>query len=181
VYSQFAVRSTPAKLAGVLSGLPGSFAACGTRCVFTAHGTKHACHASLPLPVGEAWDGDSEGARVSLYGSSMAQCYLRCSILLGLLFGTLTLTGCALLSKPVATSQLSLISKGMSEGEVIQRLGPPGMIAEQPRLPVRVPTPNGVEFREKRRYTYYYPGTSQSIDMLITFEDGVVVKVKATR
>ena len=102
-------------------------------------------------------------------------------ILLGLLFGALTLTGCAHLSEPVATSQLSLISNGMSEAEVIQRLGPPGMIAEQPRVQVRVPTPTGVEFREKRRYTYYYPGTSQSLDMLITFEDGVVVKVKAKR
>ena len=101
--------------------------------------------------------------------------------LLGLLCGTLTLMGCTLLSKPVATSQLSLISNGMSEAEVIQRLGPPGMIAEQPRLPVRVPTPNGVEFREKRRYTYYYPGPSQALDMLVTFEDGVVVKVKAAR
>jgi len=102
-------------------------------------------------------------------------------ILLGLLLGALTLTGCAHLSEPVATSQLSLISNGMSEAEVIQRLGPPGMIAEQPRVQVRVPTPTGVEFREKRRYTYYYPGTSQSMDMLITFEDGVVVKVKAKR
>ena len=116
-----------------------------------------------------------------LYCSSVTRCSLRCSILLGLLFGALTLTGCALLSKSVDKSQLSLISNGMSEAEVIQRLGPPGMIAEQPRVPVRVPTPNGVEFREKRRYTYYYPGTSQSIDMLITFEDGVVVKLKAAR
>ena len=102
-------------------------------------------------------------------------------ILPGLLLGALTLTGCAHPSEPVATSQLSLISNGMSEAEVIQRLGPPGMIAEQPRMQVRIPTPNGVEFREKRRYTYYYPGTSQVMDMLITFEDGVVVKVKAKR
>jgi hypothetical protein len=93
----------------------------------------------------------------------------------------LTLTGCAGLSKPVDTSSSSLISNGMSEAEVIQRLGPPGMVSEQPRMQVRVPTPNGVEFREKRRYTYYYPGTSQAVDMLITFEDGVVVKVKTMR
>src|SRR5439155_22752823 len=92
-------------------------------------------------------------------------------ILLGLLCGALTLMGCARFSRPVDTSQSSLISNGMSEDEVIQRLGPPGMIAEQPRMQVRVPIPNGVEFREKRRYTYYYPGTSQSMDMLITFED----------
>jgi len=102
-------------------------------------------------------------------------------ILLGLLFGVLTLTGCAYLFKPVDTSQLTLVSNGMSEAEVIQHLGPPGIIAEQPRMQVRVPTPNGVEFREKRRYTYYYPGTSQVVDTLITFEDGVVVKVKAMR
>jgi hypothetical protein len=102
-------------------------------------------------------------------------------ILLGLLFGVLTLTGCARFSRPVDTSQASLVSNGMSEAEVIQRLGPPGMIAEQPRTQVQVPTTTGVEFREKRRYTYYYPGTTQSMDMLITFEDGVVVKVKAKR
>src|SRR2546430_15620273 len=68
--------------------------------------------------------------------------------LLGLLLGALTLTGCARFSRPVATSQLSLISNGMSEAEVIQRLGPPGMIAEQPRTQGQVPTPNGVEFPE---------------------------------
>jgi len=40
---------------------------------------------------------------------------------------------------------------------------------------VQVPTPTGMEFREKRRYTYYYLGQSQDLDMLITLEDGVVV------
>jgi len=103
-------------------------------------------------------------------------------ILLGLLLGALTLTDCAHRSKPVDTSQFDLLSNGMSEAEVINRLGPPGMISEQPRTLAQVPTPNGVEFREKRRYTYYYPGTSQMIDRRIIFEDGVVVgKVKGAR
>src|SRR5215831_12525914 len=30
----------PRQFGGVLPGLPGLFTACGTRCVFTAHGTK---------------------------------------------------------------------------------------------------------------------------------------------
>lgn len=103
-------------------------------------------------------------------------------LLLGLLLGVLTLTGCAHPSTPVDTSPFDLISTGLSEAEVIQRLGPPAMVSEQPRMSVTVPTPSGVEFREKRRYTYYYPGTSQRMDMLITFEDGVVVdKVQGRR
>ena len=96
-------------------------------------------------------------------------------LLLGLLFGALILTGCAHPHAPVDTSEIGLISNGMSDAEVVQRLGPPVMVSEQPRTPLKVQTPNGVEFREKRHYTYYYSGPSQSMDMLITFEDGVVV------
>ena len=96
-------------------------------------------------------------------------------LLLGLLLGALTLTGCAPPSTSVDTSAIGLISNGMSDAEVVQRLGPPVLVSEQPRTLVKVQTPNGVEFRDKRHYTYYYPGTSQSMDMLITFEDGVVV------
>ena len=103
-------------------------------------------------------------------------------ILLGLLLGALTLTGCARFSKPIDPSPFDLISNGMSETEVVNRLGPPGMISEQPRTLVQVPTPNGIEFHEKRRYTYYYPGTSQRMDRRIIFEDGVVIgKVKGRR
>ena len=96
-------------------------------------------------------------------------------LLLGILLGALTLAGCAHPHAPVDTSEIALISNGMSDAEVVQRLGPPVMVSEQPRTPVKVQTPNGVEFHEKRHYTYYYPGPSQSMDMLITFEDGVVV------
>ena len=39
VSSQLAVRSTPASLAGYVVLLRGSYAAFGTRCVGTAHGT----------------------------------------------------------------------------------------------------------------------------------------------
>jgi hypothetical protein len=106
----------------------------------------------------------------------------RRSLLLSLLLSALTLTCCAHPSEPVDPSQSGLVSIGMSEAEVVNRLGPPGMISEQPRTPVQVSTPSGIEFREKRRYTFYYPGTSQMRDMLITFEDGVVVdKVKGSR
>ena len=96
-------------------------------------------------------------------------------LLVRCLLGALTLTGCAHPHAPVDTSEIGLISNGMSDAEVVQRLGPPVMVSEQPRTPVQVQTSNGVEFREKRHYTYYYPGSSQSMDMLITFEDGVVV------
>jgi len=99
----------------------------------------------------------------------------RCYIILGLLLGALTLTYCAHPAAPVETSAIGLISNGMSDAEVVQRLGPPAMVSEQPRTTVQVQTPNGVEFREKRRYMYYYSGPSENMDMLITFEDGVVV------
>ncbi len=107
-------------------------------------------------------------------------------LLLGFLFGVLTFTACARPRASVDTSgsspispgrsgEIGQISNGMSDAEVVQRLGPPAMVSEQPLTPVKVQTPNGVEFREKRHYTYYYPGSSQNMDMLITFEDGVVV------
>ena len=99
----------------------------------------------------------------------------RCYIILGLLLGALTLTYCAHPAAPVETRAIGLISNGMSDAEVVQRLGPPVMVSEQPRTLVRVQTPNGVEFREQRHYTYYYPGQSERMDILITFEDGVVV------
>jgi hypothetical protein len=70
----------------------------------------------------------------------------------------------------------------MTEAEVVQRLGPPVLITEQPSTRVQVPTPTGIEFRDKHRYTYYYLGPSQDLDTLITLEDGVVVSTgKGTR
>ena len=76
-------------------------------------------------------------------------------LLLGLLLGVLTLTCCARPRTPVDTggsgpvspgtsSDSSLISPGMSDAEVVQRLGPPVMVSEQPRTSVQVQTPNGV-------------------------------------
>jgi hypothetical protein len=55
------------------------------------------------------------------------------------------------------------------------------LITEQPSAPVRVPTPTGIEFREKRRYTYYYLGASQELDTVITLEDGVVIRTSEER
>src|ERR1051326_6246514 len=92
-----------------------------------------------------------------------------------LLLGALALTCCAHRSGPIDTRQPALIHPGMTEAEVVQRLGPPVLITEQPAAPVQVPTPTGLEFHDKRRYTYYYLGPSQDPDTLITLEDGVVV------
>jgi hypothetical protein len=70
----------------------------------------------------------------------------------------------------------------MTEAEMVQLLGPPVLVTEQPAIRVSVPTPKGIEFREKRRYTYYYLGPSQDLDTLITLEDGVVISTgKGTR
>lgn len=96
-------------------------------------------------------------------------------LLLCLLLGALTGPACTRAPVPVAPSPVDLIRLGMSEAEVVARLGPPGLITEQPRALVQVPTPTGNELREKRRATWYYPGASESLDRLITFEDGVVV------
>jgi len=103
-------------------------------------------------------------------------------LLLALLLGTLTLTCCARRSESIDTRQSALIQPGMTEAEVVQRLGPPVLITEQPSAPVQVATPTGIEFREKHRYTYYYLGPSQELDTLINLEDGVVINTgKVTR
>ena len=104
--------------------------------------------------------------------------YLLRAFVLGVLF----LTGCARPTAPSDISQPNLIRPGMTEAEVVQLLGPPELITEQPSTRVQVPTPTGIEFREKRRYTYYYLGSSQNLDTLITLEDGVVINTgKGTR
>ena len=106
----------------------------------------------------------------------------RSYLLLALLLGTLALTCCARRSEPIDTRQPALIHPGMTEADVVQRLGPPVLITEQPSTSVQVPIPMGIEFREKRRYTYYYLGPSQELDTLITLEDGVVIHTgKKTR
>lgn len=100
-------------------------------------------------------------------------------LLLGLLLGVLTLTGCA---RPTAPSAPNPIRPGMTEAEMVQLLGPPVLVTEQPAVRVSVPTPTGIEFHEKRRYTYYYLGPSQELDTLIILEDGVVINTdKGTR
>ena len=103
-------------------------------------------------------------------------------LLLALLLGTLTLTCCARRSEPIDTRQPALVHPGMTEAELVQLLGPPVLITEQPSAPMQVPTPTGIEFREKRRYTFYYLGPSQDLDTPIALEDGVVVSTgKGTR
>jgi len=96
-------------------------------------------------------------------------------LLLGLLLGVLTLAGCARPAAPSATSPPNPIRPGMTEAEIVQLLGPPVLVTEQPAARVSVPTPTGIAFHEKRRYTYYYLGPSQDLDTLITLEDGVVI------
>ena len=88
----------------------------------------------------------------------------------------LLLSRFALASAPVDTPQFGFIATGMSEAEVVQRLGEPALVLEMPRAQVKVRTPNGIEFREKRRYTYYYPGATRIPDTYIMFEDGQFVK-----
>jgi hypothetical protein len=103
-------------------------------------------------------------------------------LLLALLLGTLTLTCCARRSEPIDTRQPAQVHPGMTEAELVQLLGPPVLITEQPSAPMQVPTPTGIEFREKRRYTYYYLGPSQDLDTSIILEDGVVISTgKGTR
>jgi hypothetical protein len=100
----------------------------------------------------------------------------RHSLLLVLALGALTLTGCARAAAPSATSPPpNQIRPGMTEAEIIQLLGPPVLVTEQPAERVSVPGSTGVESREKRRYTYYYLGPSQDLDTLITLEDGIVI------
>ena len=82
----------------------------------------------------------------------------------------------ALASEPVDTQQFGCIATGMPEAKVVQRLGEPALVLEVPRAQVKVRTPNGIEFRDKRRYTYYYPGATRIPDTYIMFEDGQVVK-----
>ena len=106
----------------------------------------------------------------------------RRSFLRVLLLGTLILPCCARRPEPINTRLPDPIHPGMTEAEVVQRLGPPVLITEQPSARVQVPTPTGIEFREKRRYTYYYLGPSQELDTLVTLEDGVVISTgKGTR
>lgn len=92
-------------------------------------------------------------------------------LLIGLLLSRL-----ALASTPVDTQQFGFIATGMAEAEVVQRLGAPALVLEVPRAQVKVRTPNGIEFRDRRRYTYYYPGAARIPDTYIMFEDGQVVK-----
>ena len=80
----------------------------------------------------------------------------RQNLLLGFLLGVLILTGCARPTAPSAISLPNPIRPGMSEAEIVQLLGPPGLVMEQPAVRVSVPTPTGMAFHEKRRYTYYY-------------------------
>ena len=88
----------------------------------------------------------------------------------------LLLSRLALASEPVDTNQFGFIDTGMSEAEVLKRLGEPARVLGEPRIRVKVHTPNGIVYRERRRYTYYYPGTPQIMDTYIMFEDGQVVK-----
>lgn len=88
----------------------------------------------------------------------------------------------SLASEPVDTTQFGNIKNGMLEAEVVRRLGEPEKIYEEPSTFIKVPTPRGVEIRERRRSSYFYPGNSQIMDALITFEGGRVVdKVKIAR
>lgn len=82
-------------------------------------------------------------------------------------------------TEPVDTLQFGLIRIGMSEAEVVKRLGKPAHILRKPSPASKVYPPPDPVVRKKRQYTYVYPGNNQIMDTYITFEHGVVVdKVK---
>lgn len=93
--------------------------------------------------------------------------------LLALLIITLPLLAHA--AEPVDRFEFDMIRDGMSETDVLKHLGQPAKISEVAQSAGIVHTLRGTELREKRRYTYIYPGTSQGADTYITFENGVVV------
>lgn len=78
-------------------------------------------------------------------------------------------------AQPVDTLQFGLITDGMSEAEVLKRLGEPARIIDGPRTMTRVHTLGSTSWVESHRYTYYYPGTAQVFASYITFADGYVV------
>ena len=78
-------------------------------------------------------------------------------------------------AQPVDTHQFGAILNGMSEAEVVKRLGEPARVIEEARTTRRTRRLEGSTWIETHQYTYYYPGTRQTLATYITFVDGYVV------
>ena len=69
-----------------------------------------------------------------------------------------------------------MLSTGMSEAEVVRRLGPPDHVVEDARTFVLVRYSSGrIELREQRRAAWVYAGDSQTLKTVLTFENGRMV------
>ena len=74
------------------------------------------------------------------------------------------------------THAFGMLSTGMSEAEVVRRLGPPDHVVEDARTYVPVRYSSGrVELREQRRATWVYAGDSQTLKTVLRFENGQMV------
>ena len=67
------------------------------------------------------------------------------------------------------------IRHGMTEAEVVQRLGPPAQVYVEPPTFLAVHNDRSVEFQRMSRYLFYYPGNTKVLALYIQFENGVVV------
>src|SRR5262245_7150706 len=83
--------------------------------------------------------------------------------------------------QPVDTLQFGTIQNGMSEAEVVKRLGEPAQVIEEGRTRRRVPGLASTTWVETHQYTYYYPGTRQIMATYITFVNGYVVGKRKVR
>jgi hypothetical protein len=84
-------------------------------------------------------------------------------------------------AQPVDTRQFGTIQNGMSEAEVVKRLGEPARVIEEARTMRRGPGLASTTWVETHQYTYYYPGTRQTMATYITFVDGYVVGKRKVR
>src|SRR5215831_17701028 len=79
-------------------------------------------------------------------------------------------------AQPVDTRQFGAILNGMSEAEVVKRLGEPARVIEEGWTTRRARRLEGSAWLETHQYSYYYPGTRQTLATYITFVDGYVVR-----
>ena len=94
-------------------------------------------------------------------------------------FLLLVLSAVAVTAAPVDTRQYGLIHDGMSEAEVVRRLGPPDRREVSRRTTVARKSRYGSVAEERVEITLLYLGDTQIQHTAIRLEDGVVIgKVK---
>jgi hypothetical protein len=84
-------------------------------------------------------------------------------------------------AEPVDTRQFGFIKVGMSEREVLQRLGKPDDTVVTGRSFVPVAGPGRRELVEVKKYAHVWFGNGQIMDTVIRFENGVVVQADKVR